>query len=143
LQHAERDALDKAVRGFQISSPHPANPAQKNTPCEMQNGSGVTATACGLLFHGNMQALDATIGDILWQFQTGANETGPAAIYEVDGEEYVADFTYIHKDHPWAFGQVNVQRAGAFPGLRRGRDAGHHRWRARRTRAAVLNKESQ
>jgi quinohemoprotein ethanol dehydrogenase len=77
---------------------------QKNTPYEMQNGSGATTTAGGLLFHGepdgNLQALNAKTGDILWQFQTGANETGPAAIYEVDGEEYVA---VLATKNLWAF----------------------------------------
>jgi quinohemoprotein ethanol dehydrogenase len=77
---------------------------QKNTPYEMQNGSGVTTTAGGLLFHGepdgNLQALDPKTGDILWQFQTGANEAGPAAIYEVDGEEYVA---VLATKNLWAF----------------------------------------
>jgi alcohol dehydrogenase (cytochrome c) len=67
---------------------------QKDTPYEMQNGSGVTATAGGLLFHGDpdgeLQALDAKTGDILWRFQTGANESGPAAVYEIDGKEYVS-----------------------------------------------------
>jgi quinohemoprotein ethanol dehydrogenase len=77
---------------------------QKNTPYEIQNGSGVTTTAGGLLFHGepdgNLQALDPKTGEILWQFQTGANETGPAAIYEVDGEQYVA---VLATKNLWAF----------------------------------------
>ncbi len=77
---------------------------QKNTPYEMQNGSGATTTAGGLLFHGdpdgNLQALDVKTGDMLWQFQTGANESGPAAIYEVDGEEYVA---VLAVRNLWAF----------------------------------------
>jgi quinohemoprotein ethanol dehydrogenase len=67
---------------------------QKDTPYEMQNGSGFTATAGGLLFHGdpdgNLQALDPKTGETLWQFQTGANETGPAAVYELDGKQYIS-----------------------------------------------------
>ncbi|HEX4507396.1 MAG TPA: PQQ-binding-like beta-propeller repeat protein [Alphaproteobacteria bacterium] len=77
---------------------------QKNTPYEMQNGSGATTTAGGLLFHGepdgNLQALDAKTGDVLWQFQTGANESGPAAVYEIDGQEYVA---VLGTQNLWAF----------------------------------------
>src|SRR5579883_181407 len=65
-----------------------------NTPYEMQNGSGMTVTAGGLIFHGDpsgeVQAMDATKGDILWTFQAGSNAAGPAAVYEVGGEEYVA-----------------------------------------------------
>ncbi|HTJ65772.1 MAG TPA: PQQ-binding-like beta-propeller repeat protein [Alphaproteobacteria bacterium] len=67
---------------------------QKDTPYEMQNGAGFTATAGGLLFHGDpageLQVLDAKTGDTLWKFQTGANESGPAAIYEIDGKQYVS-----------------------------------------------------
>lgn len=77
---------------------------QKNTPYEMQNGSGATTTAGGLLFHGdpdgNLQAYDAKSGDLLWQFQTGFNESGPAAIYEVDGTEYVS---VLATSGLWAF----------------------------------------
>jgi glucose dehydrogenase len=67
---------------------------EKKMPYEIQNGSGMTVTAGGLLFHGepdgNLQAYDAKTGDLLWQFQTGANAGGPVAAYEVDGQEYVA-----------------------------------------------------
>jgi alcohol dehydrogenase (cytochrome c) len=67
---------------------------QKNTEYEMQNGSGFTATAGGLLFHGDpageLQALDPKTGDIVWKFQTGSNESGPASIYEIDGKQYIS-----------------------------------------------------
>jgi alcohol dehydrogenase (cytochrome c) len=46
------------------------------------------------IFHGepdgNLQAYDAKTGDLLWQFQTGANAGGAVATYEVGGEQYVA-----------------------------------------------------
>jgi plastocyanin len=77
---------------------------QKDTPYEMQNGSGATTTAGGLMFHGdpdgNLQAYDAKTGDLLWQFQTGANESGPAAVYEMGGQEYVA---VMATSNLWAF----------------------------------------
>lgn len=77
---------------------------QKHVPYPVENGSGFTATASGLLFHGepdgNMQALDATTGEVLWQFQTGANQSGPVAVYEVDGEQYVAA---LATNALWAF----------------------------------------
>jgi len=67
---------------------------QKDMPYEIQNGSGVTATAGGLIFHGepdgNMHAYDAKTGETLWTFQTGANVNGAASSYEVDGEQYIA-----------------------------------------------------
>ena len=77
---------------------------QKNTPYEMQNGSGATTTAGGLMFHGDpggeLQVYDAKTGDLLWKFQTGSNESGPAAIYRVDGQEYVA---VMATNTLWAF----------------------------------------
>jgi len=92
---------------------------QKNTPYEMHNGSGATTTAGGLLFHGdpdgNLQSYDANTGDLLWQFQTGANESGPAAVYEVDGNEYVA---VLATSNLWAFklgGSVPPQPAPPAP----------------------------
>ena len=67
---------------------------QKQMPYEIQNSGGVTATAGGLLFHGepdgNLQAYDAKTGDLLWQFQTGTNAGGAVASYEVGGQQYVA-----------------------------------------------------
>ncbi|MDB5396610.1 MAG: quinonprotein alcohol dehydrogenase [Rhodospirillales bacterium] len=67
---------------------------QKTMPYRIENGSGVTATAGGLLFHGepdgNLQAYDDKSGDLLWQFQTGADVIGPVAIYELGSQEYVA-----------------------------------------------------
>ncbi len=77
---------------------------QKKVPYNIENGAGMTATAGGVLFHGepdgNLQAYDAKTGDLLWQFQTGANEWGPATIYEVDGQEYVA---VLATSNLWAF----------------------------------------
>lgn len=77
---------------------------KKKLPYEIDNGSGFTATAGGLLFHGepdgNMQAYDAKSGELLWQFQTGANANITPAIYEVDGEQYVATIT---RGSVWAF----------------------------------------
>jgi alcohol dehydrogenase (cytochrome c) len=56
--------------------------------------SGALTTAGGLLFQmmadGNFVAEDAKTGDVLWQFQTGQAGGGPAASYEIDGEQYVA-----------------------------------------------------
>lgn len=72
---------------------------KKTVPYRVQqNGSGMMATAGGLLFHaesdGVLQAIDENTGDIIWTFQTGAaNNSGTSyatATYEVDGEQYVA-----------------------------------------------------
>jgi plastocyanin len=55
--------------------------------------AGALVTAGGLLFQmmpdGNFTASDAATGDVVWQFQTGQLGGGPAASYEIDGEQYV------------------------------------------------------
>ena len=67
---------------------------QKEVPYLAGFGSGVLATAGGLLFHGGsdgyFRAFDSRTGEELWRFQTGFGADAPAATYEVDGEQYVA-----------------------------------------------------
>ena len=58
-------------------------------------GSGPLTTAGGLLFRGsgdgNVEAYNSRTGERLWRFQTGVRGArGPAATYEVAGEQYVA-----------------------------------------------------
>jgi len=67
---------------------------QHKTPYRVGQGGGSTATAGGLVFRGepdgNFLALDAKTGQELWRFQTGFGADAPPAVYEVNGEEYVA-----------------------------------------------------
>jgi alcohol dehydrogenase (cytochrome c) len=67
---------------------------QKEVPYLAGFGSGVLATAGGLLFHGGsdgfFRAFDSKTGEELWRFQTGFGADAPAATYEIDGEQYVA-----------------------------------------------------
>jgi quinohemoprotein ethanol dehydrogenase len=67
---------------------------QNKTPYRIGQGGGSTATAGGLVFRGdpdgNFLAINAKTGEELWRFQTGFGADAPPAIYEVDGEEYVA-----------------------------------------------------
>jgi PQQ-dependent dehydrogenase (methanol/ethanol family) len=55
---------------------------------------GVTTTASGLGFVGGgdgvLRAFDTKTGKVLWEFQTGNQIAAAPAVYEVDGEEYVA-----------------------------------------------------
>jgi quinohemoprotein ethanol dehydrogenase len=55
---------------------------------------GSMATAGNLVFagegNGNVDAYDATSGNRLWQFQTGAGANAPPITYEIDGTQYVA-----------------------------------------------------
>jgi quinohemoprotein ethanol dehydrogenase len=71
---------------------------KKTVPYRVQqNGSGMMATAGGLLFHaesdGVLQAINENTGDIVWTFQTGAANNSSTsfatASYEVDGEQYI------------------------------------------------------
>jgi alcohol dehydrogenase (cytochrome c) len=77
---------------------------QKHMTYPIAFGSGTTATAGGLIFHGDpdgtFQAYDDKTGDKLWQFQTGGDVSAPSIIYAVDGEEYVAA---IASNRVWGF----------------------------------------
>ena len=54
---------------------------------------GALSTAGGLVFYGNMQgelkAVDARSGDVLWQFQTGSGISQGPVTYEVGGKQYL------------------------------------------------------
>jgi quinohemoprotein ethanol dehydrogenase len=67
---------------------------QHKTPYRIGQGGGSTTTAGGLVFRGdpdgNVLAINAKTGEELWRFQTGFGADAPPAVYEVDGEEYVA-----------------------------------------------------
>jgi glucose dehydrogenase len=55
---------------------------------------GVLSTSTGIAFQGepggNLTALDAESGEVLWQFNTGAGVTAPPIAFELDGEEFIA-----------------------------------------------------
>jgi glucose dehydrogenase len=67
---------------------------QKRMKWPCGSGSGLLATASGLLFHGesdgNLMAYDIRNGDELWKFQTGSGADAPVITYEIRGEQYVA-----------------------------------------------------
>jgi alcohol dehydrogenase (cytochrome c) len=89
---------------------------EKKTPYPIAFGSGTTATAGGLLFHGDpdgeFQAFDAKTGDRLWEFQTGGEATAPVISYAVDGKQYVAT---IAGSHVWSFALGNIVRPPPAP----------------------------
>jgi alcohol dehydrogenase (cytochrome c) len=89
---------------------------QKKTTYPIAFGSGTTATAGDLLFHGEIdgevQAFDAKTGDKLWQFQTGGMATAPAVVYEIGGKEYVA-IAATNKIWSFALGGTVPQAAAA------------------------------
>ena len=66
--------------------------------------SGALATAGGLVFQmagdGNLQAYDASNGNLVWQFQTGDLGGSPPISFENAGEQYIAT---IVGGNVWAF----------------------------------------
>jgi PQQ-dependent dehydrogenase (methanol/ethanol family) len=87
---------------------------QKRLPWPCGSGSGFLSTASGLLFHGesdgHLVVHDASNGDVLWKFQTGAGADAPVATYEIAGEQYIAILSggnqYMKSamgDNLWAF----------------------------------------
>src|SRR6185436_14780166 len=56
--------------------------------------NGVLATAGGVVFassrDGNIIALDARTGKVLWHYQTGGNHAAAPISYAIDGRQYVA-----------------------------------------------------
>ena len=76
--------------------------------------SGSVTTAGGLVFvgrnDGRMTALNTATGKRLWEFQTGAGLNAPAAVFEYEGEEYIAVYSAgsvfagtPHGDSVWLF----------------------------------------
>jgi outer membrane protein assembly factor BamB len=67
---------------------------QHKTPYRVGQGGGSTTTAGGLVFRGepdgNFLAINAKTGEELWRFQTGFGADAPPAVYEVNGDEFVA-----------------------------------------------------
>ena len=59
--------------------------------------SGSATTAGGLVFvgrnDGRLLALDASTGEHLWEFQTGAGMNAPVSVLEHDGTQYVAAYS--------------------------------------------------
>ncbi len=66
--------------------------------------TGALATAGGLVFatpgNGDLGAYDASNGNLVWQFQTGAATGGPPIAFEQNGEEYIVT---IAGGQVWAF----------------------------------------
>ena len=76
--------------------------------------SGTVSTAGNVVFvgrnSGELQAYDATNGNMLWSFQTGAGANDTATVFEQDGKQYVAFLSAgnslvasAHGDSLWLF----------------------------------------
>jgi PQQ-dependent dehydrogenase (methanol/ethanol family) len=87
---------------------------QKRVRYPLATGSGLLATAGGLLFgglsDGRIVAYDIRNGDEVWSFQTGAGADGSVITYEIAGEQYLGILAGGNNfnlsaagDHLWAF----------------------------------------
>jgi alcohol dehydrogenase (cytochrome c) len=63
-------------------------------PSDIPMNGGTMTTAGGLVFSGaqtgELYALDADTGDVLWHYQTGSGIIAPPVTYTIAGEQYVA-----------------------------------------------------
>jgi quinohemoprotein ethanol dehydrogenase len=96
--------------------------------------SGTVVTAGNVVFvgrnSGELQAYDATNGDQLWSFQTGAGANDTVTVFEQDGKEYVAFLAAgnslaatAHGDNLWLFSLDGTLGPAPAPGA--GAGTGH------------------
>jgi alcohol dehydrogenase (cytochrome c) len=80
---------------------------------------GVTTTAGGLVFHGDIhgsfKALDARTGQVLWQFMTGSGIHAGPSTFEIDGKQYVAVVSGRTFAIPPFFGKMGEKMVEASP----------------------------
>ena len=80
---------------------------------------GALTTAGGLVFYGNMQgelkALDARTGAMLWHFATGSGISQGPITYELDGRQYVAALSGRLSGPPSFAGALGAQLTAAVP----------------------------
>lgn len=91
----QREDEKQGEQGF-IRALDPASGAIRwSTPIQIgSHAAGVLATAGGLVFSaskdGNLMALEAEKGKMLWHYQTGASMRSSPMAFAVDGKQYVA-----------------------------------------------------
>jgi quinohemoprotein ethanol dehydrogenase len=89
--------------------------------------SGTATTAGNLVFvgrnSGELQAYDATNGNRLWSFQTGAGANDTVVVFKQDGKERIAFLAAgnslaatAHGDNLWLFGLDGTKGPAAAPG---------------------------
>ncbi len=80
---------------------------------------GALTTAGGLVFYGNahgqLKAVDAKSGEILWSFKAGSGINQGAVTYEIDGKRYVAAVSGRLVGPPSFFGEIGERVSAATP----------------------------
>lgn len=81
--------------------------------------SGTMTTAGGLVFygnqHGDLKAVDAKTGNVLWQFDVGTGILQSPITYTVGGKQYVAVVAGRTKGPPSFFGKIGQKVIDASP----------------------------
>ncbi|MFM9972427.1 MAG: PQQ-dependent dehydrogenase, methanol/ethanol family [Burkholderiales bacterium] len=99
---------DPNVRGFLKAVDPMTGKAKWQTPYRSPNFSSTMVTASNLVFTGvmtgEMQALDADNGKILWSFKTSSGIVGQPVTWEKNGKQYITVMSGI--------GGVYAERAG-------------------------------
>jgi alcohol dehydrogenase (cytochrome c) len=89
-----------------------------NKDAELWAG-GVTSTAGGLVFHGDLKgtfkALDAKSGKVLWKFNTGSGISAAPMTYVLDGKQYVAVVSGRTQSIPAFLGALGEKMVAASP----------------------------
>ncbi|HZP88472.1 MAG TPA: PQQ-dependent dehydrogenase, methanol/ethanol family [Burkholderiales bacterium] len=80
---------------------------------------GTMTTAGGLVFYGNqkgeLKAVDAKTGNVLWQFNVGTGILQSPVTYTIDGKQYLAVVAGRTKGPPSFFGKIGQRVTDASP----------------------------
>ncbi|MFL6974487.1 MAG: PQQ-dependent dehydrogenase, methanol/ethanol family [Xanthobacteraceae bacterium] len=110
-------AFDADKRGLLRATDPLTGKAKWELPFKSPNIAGVLATAGGLVFTGMLTgeliAVDADTGKIVWQFQTPSGIVGQPITWEKDGKQYVTVTSGIGGVYALKMGDPNVAKVPA------------------------------
>jgi len=110
-------AFDADKRGLLRATDPLTGKAKWELPFKSPNIAGVLATAGGLVFTGMLTgeliAVDADTGKIVWQFQTPSGIVGQPVTWEKDGKQYVTVTSGIGGVYALKMGDPNVAKVPA------------------------------
>ncbi len=115
--------LDKAGAGGYLGGVKAWDPVAQKTVWfnkdELPWAGGVTSTAGGVVFHGDItgwfKALDAKTGKTLWKFNAGSGISAAPMTYTLDGVQYVAVMSGRSVSMPSFFGKIGERMTAASP----------------------------
>jgi PQQ-dependent dehydrogenase (methanol/ethanol family) len=115
--------LDQADQGGYLASLKAWDPAAGKEVWSLKEDlpilGGAMSTAGGLVFYGNqkgeLKALDAKSGAVLWQFNVGTGILQSPVTYSVDGKQYLAVVAGRSKGPPSFLGKIGQRVINASP----------------------------